>query len=190
MRFQFLHEYFKQEVLNDFENRIFIAVKEKPSFNIKEEDYSLRLETCHKEDVHRNYAIEHHLKQDKHDVPHLQFKFHSEKIGSIWLNLFFKNEEEYKKGIEGFIFHSKHIFEDLENEHPNLTREMMFLENVLTLQDQGTFLQEKITQSIQEGLIEFQNILDKDKKELIKSHILLNKFIGSKNVALLLGGLE
>lgn len=185
MRFQFLHKYFKKESLKDFDNEIYINITETPTFNIKEEDYSLRIETCQESNTHRKYAVEHHLGQ-KHNKPHLQFKFHSEKIGSIWINLIFETEEEYKKGIEGFIFHSKNIFKELENEHKNLCEEMMHLKEVESLAKEGEFLQEKVTQSIKKGFIEFQNCLDEKRKELIQNHELLNMFVGEKNIQLLL----
>ena len=189
MRFQFIHEYYKKNKLNDFLHSIFITITEQPSFNIKEEDYSLRLETCHGKDIHRKYSIEHHLTQ-RHNKPHLQFKFNSERIGAIWINLFFENESEYKKGIEGFIFYSKNIFKELEVEHEKLCNEMMYVDKVDSLIDQGKFLHKKITTSIQEGLIEFNNCIDKDKKELIESHSLLKMFIGENNIKLLLNNIK
>jgi len=188
MRFQFLYEYFKKSKINDFENDIHIEITETPSFNISEEDYSLRIETCSEGDIHRDYAVEHHLGQ-KHEKPHLQFKFHSEKIGSIWINLLFEDEAEYKEGIEGFIFHSKNIFLDLESEHENLCEELMYVEKVDKLEAQGKFLQTKITKSIVLGLTEFKNCTDQNRVQLIKNHELLNIFIGEHNVLLLLDDL-
>tara|TARA_Y100000034_G_C6877367_1_gene401481 strand:- start:568 stop:876 length:309 start_codon:yes stop_codon:yes gene_type:complete len=97
--FHFSNKYFNTLTYDDIESNIRVVIKEIPSLDIHEEDYSLRVETHHEEAmmIHRKYAIEHHSKQDKHNYPHLQFKFHTEEIGSFWLRLEFKSQEEYDK---------------------------------------------------------------------------------------------
>ncbi len=77
--------YFKKEIVDDFASRVRVVVKEIPCIDIKEEEYSLRINTRFEDEgtVHRDYAIEHHLEPSTHSFPHLQFKFHTESIGQF-----------------------------------------------------------------------------------------------------------
>jgi len=63
-KFQFSKTYFNNLIIDDQKANIRVVVTETPSLDVTEEDYSLRIETRHEKEktIHRNYAIEHHLK--------------------------------------------------------------------------------------------------------------------------------
>jgi hypothetical protein len=165
------------------------VVKEKPSFEISEEEYSLRVETNHHEGscIHRKYAIEHHPQQDKHNTPHLQFKFHTEEVGTFWLCLNFKNEEKYQKAILGFIYKIKNVLVDLEKYKRGITQEIMKIDAVNGLESEGDFLTLKITESIISSQIEFDATSEpRDKIQNINKNHLLIDFLGKQNTNLLM----
>ena len=168
-RFHFSKTYFNKLTFDDVEANIRIVVKETPSLEISEEDYSLRIETRHEEEnvIHRNYAIEHHLEQQKHSSPHLQFKFHTEEIGTFWIELDLENQEEYEKAILGFIYKVKNVLGDLEKYRKGITNEIMILEQVNKLHAEGEFLAEKVSESIENSRIEFDRT-DMNKHDNLK----------------------
>jgi len=131
--FHFSKKYFNKLTYDDINLNIKVNVTEIPSLDISEEDYSLRIETYHEEEssIHRKYAIEHHSKQDKHNYPYLQFKFHTEEIGTFWLRLEFKDQDEYRKAILGFIYKIKNVIFDLERFKPGISAEILVLEALL-----------------------------------------------------------
>ncbi|MDD3175427.1 MAG: hypothetical protein PHU51_03050 [Candidatus Nanoarchaeia archaeon] len=88
------------------------------------------------------------------------------------------------------IFHSKKVFEELEFHRENICEEMLHLDKINNLNEQGNFLQEQISKSIKEGLIEFQYGLDVQRHQSIKTHELLNAFIGKHNIQLLLTNMK
>ncbi len=90
--FHFSKIYFHTLVYDD--SGVRVVVDEKPSINLSEEEYSLRITTRFEDvqTVHRNYAIEHHLPPSAHAFPHLQFRFHTEEIGQFRLRIDVKNE--------------------------------------------------------------------------------------------------
>lgn len=183
--FHFSKKYFNRLIYDDIESNIRIIIKEIPSLDISEEDYSLRVETHHEEDklIHRKYAIEHHSKQDKHNYPHLQFKFHTEEIGTFWLRLEFNTQEEYRKAILGFIYKIKNILEDLERFKLGICGEILVLDLVNNLSNEGIFLTEKISESIVKHQLEFQNDgYGRDKVKSISRNYLLIDFLGQDNV--------
>jgi len=184
-KFQFSKDYFNSFIFEDHESNLRILVREKPSFEVTEEEYSLRVETNHLDGntVHRNYAIEHHPKQDKHATPHLQFKFHTEEVGTFRLNLNFNNLEEYQKAILGFIYKIKGVIVDLEKYRKGITEEILKLEEVNKLEKEGEFLSLKITESITQSQIEFDDTgYPRDKVHKISKNTLLIDFLGEKNV--------
>ncbi|MAG08485.1 hypothetical protein CMO89_03360 [Candidatus Woesearchaeota archaeon] len=85
----FSKKYFKREIFDDPESKVRVLIKEKPCFEISEEEYSLRVSTRYEnpETVHREWAVEHHLPPAKHSFPHLQFKFHTEGVGQFRLKM-------------------------------------------------------------------------------------------------------
>ena len=181
--FHFSKTYFRKFIFD--EDRIRIVIKETPSLEIHEEDYSLRIDTRHWKDkpIHRDYAIEHHLSQKKHDHPHLQFKFHTEEIGSFWIRLDFKDAEEYRKAILGFIYKIKNILESLENIKEGITSEILVLELVDKLKEEGDFLDRKITESFQKYGIELKDTeKTREKINKLKNSQVLLDFLGKKNI--------
>ena len=180
--FHFSKTYFNKLICKD--DNVRVVIKETPSIQISEEDYSLRIETRHFQDkhVHRNYAIEHH-KGQKHSYPHLQFKFHTEEIGTFRIQLDFKNEEEYKRAILGFIYKIKGILRDLEDHRKGITKEMLVLDLVNQLSQKGVFLNQKIYESLVNYQIEFQNYgYTRDKAQRIEKNPLLLDFLGKRNI--------
>ena len=184
-KFTFSKKYFKRMIFDDPETSIRVVVKETASMDIEHEDYSLRIETRHQETkpVHRNYAIEHHKRQEKHQYPHLQFTFHTEEIGTFWLRLDFKDEEEYQNAILGFIYKIKNILQDLEKYKEGIANDILVLELVDNLSNEGKFLTSKIKESVEKYQVEFQDYLkERDAISKINSNELLIDFLGESNL--------
>ena len=183
--FHFSNRYFNKLIYDDIESNIRVTIKEIPSLDVSEEDYSLRVETHHEEEklIHRKYAIEHHSKQHKHDYPHLQFKFHTEEIGAFWLRLEFKTQNEYKKAILGFIYKIKNVLEDLERFKPGICGDILVLALVNNLSKEGRFLTQKISESINKHQLEFQKYgCTREKVKSLNKNPLLIDFLGKNNV--------
>ncbi len=175
--FHFTKIYFNTTLFEDSDNNIRISVKETPSLDVTEEDYSLRIETRHYEEkiIHRNYAIEHHSKQEKHSKPHMQFKFHTEEIGTFWITLAINDSEEYKQVILGFIYKISEIISKLEKYHDGITEKILVMDLVNKLKKENNFLDYKIAQSIKAKTIEFDN---KANPKQIADNPLLKIFLG------------
>ncbi len=182
--FRFAKNYFHTLLFDDPESNIRVIVKEKPSFEVMEEEYSLRVETHHEETgaIHRKYAIEHHSKQDKHNYPHLQFKFHTEEIGTFRLRLDFNSTEEYQRAILGFIYKIKNVLADLERFRKGILSELMILEKVDQLSAEGEFLSLKIAESISQVEFDMDGKYTRDKVQRLNQNPLLLDFIGQENV--------
>lgn len=188
--FHFSKLYFNKLIYDDQDSKIRVVVKETPSLEVSEEDYSLRVETRHEEEqvVHRNYAIEHHSRKLKHNYLHMQFKFHTEEVGTFWIRLDFKDSEEYKKAVLGFIYKIKNILEDLEKFKKGITKEILVLDLVNKLHKEGEFLTNKISESLIKYQIEFKDYgHERDKVESLNKNPLLIDFLGEDNVKKIVG---
>ena len=99
--FHFSKKYFKKLVCEDQQSNVRIEVTEKPSINLNEEGYSLRVTTRFEEKItiNRTYAIEHHLPPITHNFPHLQFKFHTEEIGQFRIRIDLEEDNEFNDAI-------------------------------------------------------------------------------------------
>ncbi len=181
--FHFTKKYFKKTIFNDPETNVRVEISETPSIDISEEEYSLRISTRHTEEreIHRRYAIEHHLMQEKHRTPHLQFKFHTEKIGTFRIFLDIENSEEYKKAILGFIYKIKDVLKNIERHHPGITEELLVMELVSKLKKEEEFLKEKLTESINNKKVGFDEISEESMIS-IKNNSLLSEFLGERNI--------
>jgi len=183
--FYFSKKYFNKLIYDDMESNIRVIIKEIPSLDVSEEDYSLRVDTHHEEEklIHRKYAIEHHSEQDKHNYPHLQFKFHTEEIGTFWLRLEFNTQEEYKKAILGFIYKIKNVLGDLERFKPGICNDILVLDLVNNLSNEGGFLSQKISESVTKHRLEFKNYgYTREKVNSLNKNPLLIDFLGKDNV--------
>lgn len=183
--FEFSRTYFNSMLYDDPNSKLRIVIKEIPSFEIMEESYSLRVKTRHEEEdyIYRDYAIEHHTQQEKHSYPHLQFKFHTEEIGSFIIKLYFENSDEYKRAILGFIYKIKSVLENLEKYKKGITEEMLVLDLVNKLDKEGDFLMNKIFESINKNGIELKELeKTRDKIKNLEKNYLLNSFLGERNV--------
>ncbi len=184
-KFHFTPTYFHKLILDDSSSKIRISIKELPSIEVSEEDYSLRIETRHEaaKVIHREYAIEHHSKQKKHNCPHLQFKFHTEEIGAFWIQLDFEDSDEYERAIKGFIYKVKGVLRDLERLKPGIVEELMVLNEVDKLKDDGDFLIQKIRESLDNSQIEFKDYGNtKEECRSLGKNPLLLEFLGKDNV--------
>lgn len=175
--------HFSKKYFNKFifdKDNLRVVVKEIPSINISEEEYSLRVSTRYEDPktIHRDYAIEHHL-GSKHSYPHLQFKFHTEEIGQFRIRIDIKDSEEYKKAILGFIYKIKSVLNHLEKFRRGITSEILVLDLVNTLKDEGLFLDQKINKGIKKYSLEFDQTKKLDK---LKKNPLLIDFLGEKNI--------
>lgn len=181
--FHFSKTYFKRMILDDSASKIRIVIKETPSLDISEEEYSLRIETRHEEEkvIHRKYAIEHH-RQEKHHYPHLQFNFHTEEIGTFRIKLEFNNQEDYKKAILGFVYKIKSILGELEKHRKGITEEILVLELVDELYEESKFLNLKISESIAKQFIEFEDKNIRKKINRLNENPLLIDFLGKQNI--------
>lgn len=186
--FHFSKIYFNKEIFDDPSTKIRVVIDETPSLDITQEEYSLRISTRHEEDksIHRDYAIEHALPPSKHSFPHVQFKFHTEEIGQFRIRIDFKDHEEYRKGVLGFIYKIKNILESLEKFREGITEEILVLDLVKKLEREGNLLTQKIQEGIRKYALEFdeEEKLRKNLKRLEQNHLLLN-FMGLKNVKLI-----
>lgn len=184
-KFDFAHKYFHKLIFEDNAINLRISIKETPSIDVSEEDYSLRIETRHEDIklIHREYAIEHHSRQEKHNIPHLQFKFHTEEIGSFWILLNFKENAEYNKAILGFIYKIKGVLDNMEKLCPGITNELMVAKEVDKLKANGDFLMKKIAESLENSQIEFKDSSNtRQTCANLQNNPLLLEFLGKSNV--------
>ena len=172
-QFQFLHEYFNSKQFS--EHAIRIEIEETPSFDIQEDEYSLRA-TLRFLNENRTTAIEHHPHQERHREPHLQFKLHCDGVGVIRVILTIANEEEYYNAVLGFIYKMKTVLMSLEEVHPGITNAILKIDRVNELAKHGMFLQEKIQESISTVTLERRPA--RSNIESIRSNPLLLSFIG------------
>tara|TARA_B100001971_G_C18219718_1_gene556274 strand:+ start:758 stop:1354 length:597 start_codon:yes stop_codon:yes gene_type:complete len=186
-KFHFSKIYFNKEIVDDPVSKIRVVVKEIPSLEISEEEYSLRVSTRYENPntIHRDYAIEHHT-GEKHPFPHLQFKFHTEEIGQFRIRIDVKDSEEYKKSILGFIYKIKNVLGSLEQFREGITKEILVLDLVNKLDDEGRFLTQKIQEGINKYALEFdeENRLKSRLGKLGKNPLLLD-FMGVNNIKLI-----
>jgi len=184
----FSKKYFHKQIVDDPDAKVRVVVKETPSVNISEEEYSLRVTTRYEDPktVHRDYAIEHHLPPAKHSFPHLQFKFQTEEIGQFRIRIDVKNAEEYKKAILGFIYKIKDVLKDLERFRKGITKEILVMELVNDLKQEGNFLTQKVWEGIHKYKLEFDKKRGAmDKAERLRKNPLLVHFMGKENIRLI-----
>jgi len=182
--FHFTKTYFNKTIFEDTKASIRIVVDERPSINLSEEEYSLRISTRFNDakTIHRNYAIEHHMPPIKHSFPHLQFKFHTEEIGQFRVRIDLEDDEAYKRAVLGFIYKIKEVLNDMERFRKGLTEEILVLRLVNLLKDEGDFLSQKIREGINKYNIEFDEKGSREKIEKLKKNLLLLNFIGNENI--------
>jgi len=185
--FHFSKIYFNKLIFDDSTAKIRIVVNETPSLDIAQEEYSLRITTRHEEDkiIHRDYAIEHSLPPSKHDFPHVQFKFHTEEIGQFRVRVDFENQEEYKKGVLGFIYKIKNILSYLEEFKKGITKEILVIDLVNNLEKESEFLTNKIHDGIRKYSIIFDETGMRDRLKGLEQNKLLLGFMGLDNVRLI-----
>ncbi|MFH0875782.1 MAG: hypothetical protein V1859_07630 [archaeon] len=183
-QFHFSKTYFNNSCFEYTDTGIRITIKEIPSIDIDEEEYSLRIETRHVEagEMHRNYAIEHHLGQEKHKTPHLQFKFHTEEIGSFRIFINIKNNNEYESAILGFIYKIKRMLEKLEKIQQGITSDILVLDLVNKLEPHEQFLNMKLSEAFNINKVEFDSSKSREKIEKISKNELLIEFLGNNNI--------
>ena len=184
----FSKTYFNKKIFDDPDAKIRVEVNETPSLDITQEEYSLRINTRHEEakTIQRNYAIEHSLPPSKHDFPHVQFKFHTEEIGQFRIRIDFKEQEEYRKGVLGFIYKTKNILEYLEKFREGITKEILVLDLVKSLEKEGNFLTQKIQEGIKKYALEFdEKEKSRDKLKRLEENKLLLNFMGLENIKLI-----
>lgn len=183
----FSKKYFKKEILDDPESKIRVVIQEKPSIEISEEEYSLRITTRYEDPktIHRNWAIEHHMPPAKHSFPHIQFKFHTEGIGQFRLRIDIADQEEYSKVILGFIYQIKNILTDLERFREGVTKEMLVLELVNKLEPERDFLMQKVNESMKNYKLEFDSGVTQEKIKKLENNPLLTLFMGEENMELI-----
>ncbi len=182
-RFHFTKTYFNRTLYED--SGVRVLIDERPSIDLKEEEYSLRITTRFEDcrTVHRKYAIEHHLPPSKHHFPHLQFKFHTEEIGQFRLRIDIDDEDEYRDAILGFIYKTRSILQDLERLSKGITDKVMVVRLVDKLDKEGRFLSEKIREGIQRYRLEFDaKRIDRDSFGKLKANPLLLNFLGPENI--------
>jgi len=185
--FHFSKIYFNKLIFDDPKAKIRVVVNETPSLDIAQEEYSLRVTTRHEEEgiINRDYAIEHALAPSKHAFPHVQFKFHTEEIGQFRVRIDFENQEEYKKGVLGFIYKIKDMLVYLEEFKKGITKEILVLDLVNGLEEESIFL----TNKIHDGITKYSVIFDEERvrgrlKKLEQNKLLL-RFMGLDNIKLI-----
>jgi len=185
--FHFSKIYFNKLIFDDPKAKIRVVINETPSLDVSQEEYSLRITTRHEEDktIHRDYAIEHALLPSKHDFPHVQFKFHTEEIGQFRVRIDFENQEEYKKGVLGFIYKIKNILSYLEKFKKGITKEILVIELVNNLEKESEFLTNKIHDGIRKYAIIFDEKGVRDRLKGLEQNKLLLGFMGLDNVKLI-----
>lgn len=184
----FSKKYFNKLTLD--EGNVRVVIREIPSIDISDEEYSLRVNTRYEDPstIHRDFAIEHHLPPAKHSFPHLQFKFHTEEIGQFRIRIDVKDSKEYKKAILGFIYKIKNILEELEKFRKGITSEILVLDLVNKLESEGRFLTNKLAEGIKKYKLEFDKKRGAfDKLSRLNRNPLLIDFVGKDNIELVKG---
>tara|TARA_Y100000034_G_C6877367_1_gene401480 strand:- start:129 stop:434 length:306 start_codon:yes stop_codon:yes gene_type:complete len=90
----------------------------------------------------------------------------------------------HKKAILGFIYKIKNVLEDLEKFKPGICGDILVLDLVNNLSEEGLFLTKKISESIVKHQLEFQNYgYNRDKVKSLNRNPLLIDFLGKENVS-------
>lgn len=132
----FLHEFFTEKKY-EIEN-ITVTLDERPSFDIKNEDYRFRVKIVEVVDeidiYYRDIAVEDHHKQAKHQKPHLQFKLHADSVGTIYIFLPIQSIKDYKKYILSFIDIIGDILINIDSQNNELQTNFMIMESFKKIQ--------------------------------------------------------
>jgi hypothetical protein len=110
----------------------------------------------------------------------------TEEIGQFRIRIDVKDSEEYKKSILGFIYKIKNVLGSLEQFREGITKEILVLDLVNKLDDEGRFLTQKIQEGINKYALEFdeENRLKSRLGKLGKNPLLLD-FMGVNNIKLI-----
>ena len=176
-QFVFVRDYFKNTEFISKLNDIRIEVNEQASFDFESDEYHLRIVLQTQSQV-RNVAIEHHPKQTEHNLPHLQFKLKAEGFGVIYVDLALLSQEEYRQAILGFIYKTKSLFRLFEDTHPGITAHILHIDRVDTLELEGRFFDEKISQAF----IEIRRERESADFHQLRHNSLLLTFLGADKV--------
>ena len=161
---KFLQHFFVQK---KFEvDDLTITLEERPSFDIRSEDYRFRVviaEVIDEVDIYyRDIAIEDHHEQIKHQKPHLQFKLHADGIGHIHIFLPVNNAKDYKKYILSFLDIIGSILIKLDSKEQKLQKQFMIMESFNEIKGMGDNIKQIVYDSYKKGELK---LLTLEKKE-------------------------
>ena len=163
---KFLHEFFTKKKY-ELENTT-ITLDERPSFDIKSEDYRFRVKIAEVVDevdiYYRDMAIEDHHNQIKHQKPHLQFKLHADGVGHIHIFLPINNAKDYKKYILSFLDIIGSILIEIDNPKKELQKKFMRIENFKEIEGMGNNIKNLVYKQYQEGELRLLTLEKEERK--------------------------
>lgn len=169
---KFLYEFFtakKYEI-----NGSTITLDERPSYDIRSEDYRFRViiaEVIDEVDIYyRDIAIEDHPNQVKHQKPHLQFKLHADGIGHIHIFLPIKDTKDYKKYILSFLDIIGSVLIKMDNEEKELQNKFMQMDKFKEINGMGENIKQVVYESYKKGELTLST-LNKEMKVIDDEYI-------------------
>lgn len=179
---KFLYEFFTKKKYEI--NSLTVTLDERPSFDIKSEDYRFRVvisEVVDEVDIYyRDIAIEDHPQQTKHQRPHLQFKLHADGIGHIYIFLPVTNAKDYKKYILSFLDIIGSVLIKMDNEEKELQNKFMIIDNFRKIRGMGDNIKQVVHDSYKKGEL---TVLTLDKEVKVIDNEYLKQIKGIHQIA-------
>ena len=150
---KFLYDFFTKKKYEA--SGITITLDERPSFDIKAEDYHFRVviaEVVDEVDIYyREMAIEDHPRQTQHQRPHLQFKLHADGVGHIHIFLPVSDAKDYKKYILSFLDIIGSVLVRMDNKDKELQHKFMILGSFNKIRGMGDNIKQVVYDSYKKG---------------------------------------
>ncbi|MBW2974605.1 hypothetical protein KY366_02710 [Candidatus Woesearchaeota archaeon] len=157
---QFLNEFFINKKFEVEDSTI--TLDERPSFDVRSEDYHFRVVIAEVVDeveiYYRDIAIEDHHRQDKHKKPHLQFKLHADGIGNIHIFLPINDAKDYKKYIFSFLDIIGSILVKMDNEKKELQHKFMRMDKFKEIEGMGDNIKKIVCESYKQGKLKLLTV--------------------------------
>lgn len=169
---KFMKEFFTKQKY-EMEN-ITITLEERPSFDIRTEDYRFRIKISEVVDeidiCCRDLAIEDHHQQLKHQQPHLQFKLHADGVGHIHILLPVETIQDYKRYILSFLDLIGSIILEMDNPQKELENYFMVMANFKKIEGMQDNIKRLILEQYKLGGLRLLT-LEKEEREICQEDI-------------------